>query len=69
MSETVQVHKPNLKKAEVVDKVSDLAKKYPVLAVTGLSKVRATQLNAVRKALRGHAEVFVVKNRLVNVVV
>ncbi len=64
MSETVQVHKPNPKKAEVVDKVSDLAKKYPVLAVTRLSKVRATQLMAVRKALMGHAEVFVVKNML-----
>jgi large subunit ribosomal protein L10 len=32
--------------------------------VTGLSKVRATQLMAVRKALRGHAEVLVVKNTL-----
>jgi large subunit ribosomal protein L10 len=47
-----------------VDRVSELAKKYPVLAVTGLSKVRTTQLMAVRKALRGHAEVLVVKNRL-----
>ncbi|MBI3859538.1 MAG: 50S ribosomal protein L10 [Thaumarchaeota archaeon] len=64
MSETVQVHKPNPKKAETVDHVSELAKKYPVLAVTSLSKVRATQLMAVRKALRGHAEVFVVKNKL-----
>jgi large subunit ribosomal protein L10 len=32
--------------------------------VTSLSKVRASQLMAVRKALRGHAEVFVVKNTL-----
>lgn len=64
MSETVQVHKPNPKKAEVIERVSALAKQYPVLAVTSLSKVRATQLMAVRKALRGHAEVFVVKNTL-----
>jgi large subunit ribosomal protein L10 len=64
MSETVQVHKANPKKAEAVDKVTELAKKYPVLAVTSLSKVRSTQLMAVRKALRGHAEVFVVKNKL-----
>jgi large subunit ribosomal protein L10 len=64
MSETVQVHKPNPKKVETIDRVADLAKKYPVLAVTGLSKVRATQLMAVRKALRGHAEVYVVKNKL-----
>ena len=47
-----------------MDRVTQLAKKYPVLAVTGLSKVRSTQLMAVRKALRGHAEVYVVKNKL-----
>lgn len=64
MSETVQVHKPNPKKIETVDRVAALAQKYPVLAVTSLSKVRASQLMAVRKALREHAEVFVVKNTL-----
>jgi large subunit ribosomal protein L10 len=64
MSETVQVHQPNPKKVETADRVAELASKYPVLAVTNLSKVRATQLMAVRKALRGHAEVFVVKNTL-----
>ncbi len=65
MSETVQVQKKhNPKKAETVERVAALAQKYPVLAVTSLSKVRASQLMAVRKALRGHAEVFVVKNKL-----
>ena len=64
MSETVQVHKPRPEKVETADRVADLAKRYPVLAVTSLSKVRASQLMAVRKALRGHAEVFVVKNTL-----
>ena len=64
MSETVQVHKVNPKKAEFVDRVAELAQKYPVLAVTNLSKVRASQLMAVRKALREHAVVFVVKNKL-----
>lgn len=66
MSKTVQVHEhePNPKKVETVDRVAELAKKYPVLAVTSLSKVRASELMAVRKALRGHAEVFVVKNTL-----
>jgi large subunit ribosomal protein L10 len=64
MSETVQVDKVNPKKAEVVDRVAELAQKYPVLAVTNLTKVRASQLMAVRKALRSHAEVFVVKNKL-----
>jgi large subunit ribosomal protein L10 len=64
MSKTVQVHKPNPKKSAIIERVSELAQKYPVLAVTSLTKVRATQLMAVRKALRGHAEVFVVKNKL-----
>jgi large subunit ribosomal protein L10 len=65
MSETVQVQKKhNPKKMETVDRVAELAQKYPVLAVTNLSKVRASQLMAVRKALREHADVFVVKNKL-----
>lgn len=64
MSETVQVHKPNPEKAAVIEKVTVLAQKYPVLAVTNLTKVRASQLMAVRKALRGKAEVYVVKNTL-----
>jgi large subunit ribosomal protein L10 len=65
MSETVQVQKKhNQLKVEAVEKVNQLAQKYPVLAVTNLSKVRASQLMAVRKALRNHAEVFVVKNKL-----
>ena len=64
MSKAVQVHKPNPEKAATIERVAQLATKYPVLAITSLSKVRATQLMAVRKALRGHAEVFVVKNKL-----
>ena len=65
MSETVQVQKKhNPRKAETVERVTELAKKYPVIAVTTLSKVRSTQLMAVRKALRGHAEVYVAKNKL-----
>ena len=65
MSETVQVQrKHNPKKVETAERVAELAKKYPVIAVTTLSKVRSTQLMAVRKALRGHAEVYVVKNKL-----
>jgi large subunit ribosomal protein L10 len=64
MSETVQVHEPDPKKVQTVERVAELARKYPVLAVTNLSKVRASQLMAVRKALRDHAEVLVVKNTL-----
>jgi large subunit ribosomal protein L10 len=65
LSETVQVQKKhNPKKVQTIERVAELANKYPVLAVTNLSKVRASQLMAVRKALRGHADVFVVKNKL-----
>src|SRR5579863_9069578 len=65
MSKTVQVEKQhNQEKVDAVEKVAELAKKYPVLAVTSLSKVRASQLMAVRKALRQHADVYVVKNKL-----
>ncbi len=64
MSKTVQVEEHNPKKKAIVEKTAVLAKKYPVIVVTKLSKVRATQLMAVRKALRGNAEVFVVKNTL-----
>ncbi|TLX97734.1 MAG: 50S ribosomal protein L10 [Thaumarchaeota archaeon] len=64
MSKTVQVHEPNPRKKAIVEKTATLAGKYPVIVVTKLSKVRATQLMAVRRALRGNAEVFVVKNAL-----
>lgn len=64
MSKTVQVHQPRPQKVEVVERVAKLAKQYPVLAIANLSKVRGTELMAVRKGLRGKAEVFVVKNRL-----
>jgi large subunit ribosomal protein L10 len=64
MSETVQIQKHNPKKVATVEKVANLANKYPVLAVTNLAKVRASQLMAVRKALRKKAEVYVVKNKL-----
>jgi large subunit ribosomal protein L10 len=64
MSKTVQLQEHNPRKVATVEKVATLAQKYPVLAVTSLSKVRASELMAVRKALRGKAEVFVVKNKL-----
>jgi large subunit ribosomal protein L10 len=64
LSEQVQLQKHNPKKEAIVDRAAELAKIYPVIAVTGLSKVRAGQLMAVRKALRGKAEIFVVKNKL-----
>jgi large subunit ribosomal protein L10 len=65
MSQQVQVQREyNPKKLSTVEKVVQLANKYPVIAVTELSKVRSAQLMAVRKVLRGNAEILVVKNKL-----
>lgn len=66
MSRQVQVHKrePSAEKVAMVARIAKLSKDYPVLAVTQLSKVRSAQLMAVRKVLRGEAEIVVVKNKL-----
>ena len=66
MSQQVQVHKrePSAEKIAVVERIAKLSKTYPVLCVTKLSKVRSAQLMAVRKVLRGNAEIVVVKNKL-----
>jgi len=66
LSQQVQVHKrePSAEKKAMVARIAKLAKDYPVLAVTRLSKVRSAQLMAVRKVLRGNAEIVVVKNKL-----
>ena len=66
MSKQVQVQKrePSPEKLAVVERIAKLSKQYPVLAVTRLSKVRSAQLMAVRKVLRGNAEIVVVKNKL-----
>jgi ribosomal protein L10 len=66
LSQQVQVHKrePSAEKIAIVDRIAKLAKAYPVLCVTKLSKVRSAQLMAVRKVLRGNAEIVVVKNKL-----
>jgi large subunit ribosomal protein L10 len=66
LSRQVQVEKrePSAEKKAVVERITKLAKQYPVLAVTRLSKVRSAQLMAVRKVLRGNAEIVVVKNKL-----
>ena len=66
MSQQVQVHKrePRPEKVAMVERVAKLAKEYPVISVTKLSKVRSAQLMAVRKVLRGNAEIVVVKNQL-----
>jgi len=66
LSQQVQVQKrePSAEKVATVARIAKLAKAYPVLCVTKLSKVRSAQLMAVRKVLRGNAEIVVVKNKL-----
>jgi large subunit ribosomal protein L10 len=66
LSRQVQVQKrePRPEKVAMVERIAKLAKAYPMLAVTKLSKVRSAQLMAVRKVLRGQAEIVVVKNKL-----
>jgi large subunit ribosomal protein L10 len=66
LSRQVQVQKrePSAEKVAMVARIAKLAKDYPVLAITKLSKVRSAQLMAVRKVLRGQAEIVVVKNKL-----
>ncbi len=65
MSQQVQTQREySEKKVSTVEKIAKLSKEYPVIVVTQLSKVRSAQLMAVRKVLRGNAEVVVVKNKL-----
>ena len=65
MSEQVQVQREySPKKVSTIERITKLTKDYPVIVVTQLSKVRSAQLMAVRKVLRGDAEIVVVKNKL-----
>lgn len=64
MSETVQIREYSPKKKTMIDRVINLAKRYPVIALADLTNVRAIQLMAIRKILRGSAEILVVKNKL-----
>ena len=65
MSQQVQTQREySEKKTSTIETIVKLSKKYPVIVVTQLSKVRSAQLMAVRKVLRGNAEIIVVKNKL-----
>jgi large subunit ribosomal protein L10 len=65
MTQQVQVQREyNEKKISTVERIAQLSNKYPVIVITQLSKVRSAQLMAVRKVLRGNAEIVVVKNKL-----
>lgn len=52
------------RKVEAYKKVQDLAKKYPVIVLASMYKVRTMQINELRKRFRKEMTVFVVKNKI-----
>jgi large subunit ribosomal protein L10 len=68
LSKQVQVQREySPKKISTIERIVRLTGEYPVIVVTQLSKVRSAQLMAVRKVLRGNAEIVVVKNKLAKI--
>jgi large subunit ribosomal protein L10 len=51
-------------KKEIFSDLHELLKKYPVVAVADLQKVRSSQIQEIRKKLRGKAELTVAKNTI-----
>ena len=53
-----------IRKARKVEEIKDLLRRYRVIGVASLHKVRAAQLQELRKKLRGLAHMQVIKNTL-----
>jgi len=51
-------------KKEIFSDLVELLEKYPVVAVANLEKVRSSQIQEIRKKLRGRAEFIVAKNTI-----
>ena len=51
-------------KKEMFQRLAELIEKYPVVAIADLQKVRSSQLQEIRRKLRGQAEVLVAKNTI-----
>ena len=51
-------------KKEIYSDLQDLIKRYSVVAVADLQKVRSSQIQEIRKKLRGKAELIVAKNTI-----
>jgi large subunit ribosomal protein L10 len=60
----VQPRQVAIWKKEIFKDLSGLFKKYPVVAAADLQKVRSSQIQEIRKKLRGKAEVTVAKNTI-----
>lgn len=51
-------------KKEMYQRLTELIEEYPVVAIADLQKVRSSQIQEIRKKLRGQAEVLVAKNTI-----
>ena len=51
-------------KKEIFDDLTELLKTHPVVAVADLQKVRSSQIQEIRKKLRGKADLIVAKNTI-----
>jgi len=51
-------------KKEMFERLAELIEKHPVVAIADLQKVRSSQIQEIRKKLRGQAEVVVAKNTI-----
>ena len=51
-------------KKEMFERLAELIEKHPVVAIADLQKVRSSQIQEIRKKLRGQAEVLVAKNTI-----
>lgn len=57
--------KANAKKQDVVAKLVDLMKQYPIVAAVDMENLPAKQLQVMRTQLRGSVELFMAKKRLI----
>ncbi|MEM4263715.1 MAG: 50S ribosomal protein L10 [Candidatus Woesearchaeota archaeon] len=57
--------KAPLYKKNIIKKISDLVKAYPIIAVANMENLPSPQLATMRKQLRGKIEIFMTKRRLI----
>ena len=55
------------KKAEMHQLLQEMPKKYKVLALVRMEKVRASQLLPLRKKLKGEVEIFSIKDKIAKI--
>jgi large subunit ribosomal protein L10 len=52
------------KKRMMYDELQELPKSYDVIALSKMTKVRATQLMMIRKKLRNDLKILIIKNKV-----